>query len=72
MDIEVKSQVKFLKGPQMYEQIEIKIKDLMEILSMNRDKTLIIMHHFSWNNDKITQEYFNNPEKIKAIAGIVD
>lgn len=46
----------------IFQIIDFKVRDQMECLNLSFDDTLILYRYFSWNKDKMEQEYFLRPE----------
>jgi ariadne-1 len=48
------------------------VKELSELLGTSDDDTLILFHHYKWNKNKLeNSEYFSDPNKIRAEAGLM-
>ena len=45
--------MEFLRGNQLYYKLEEKIYSLMDILNLSFDNTLLLLHYYRWNDDKL-------------------
>lgn len=55
---------------EIYKRIEDKVNTVKNLLNFSFDDSLIILHYFSWNIEKIENEYFNDPEKYEKLSGL--
>lgn len=55
---------------EIYQRIEDKVNTVKNLLNLSFDDSLIILHYFSWNIEKIENEYFNDPEKYEKLCGL--
>ena len=37
---------------------------------MNNDDVILVLRHFKWNQRKLDEEWFDNQETIRKVAGI--
>ncbi len=60
-----------MTSKEIFSRIENNVKNVMDLVSMCFDDSLILLRHFKWNHEKIENEYFNDCEKYQEDCGIV-
>ena len=50
--------------------IPSKLNTIKEMLCLDDDKSMAVMRYFSWNEEKVQEEWFDNESKISHLTGI--
>ena len=46
------------------------VRELAELLDINFDRALVLLHHFRWRKERTINGYYDNPDKVEMDAGL--
>lgn len=65
-------QFKYHTTKELAQKLGAQTKNISDVLQLTDDEALILLQFYSWNSERLMEEYMDDPERVKANAGVVD
>lgn len=65
-------QYKYHTTKELADKLGAQTKDIATILELSSDQALTLLQFYTWNSERLMEEYMDDPDRVKSNAGIVD
>eukprot|EP00906_Rhabdomonas_costata_P024337 RCo035000 len=62
--------VEFLDEDQLLQRQQLVVKSVSDLLDITPSAACLVLRHFSWDYQQLTQEYFEDPAELRRTLGI--